>query len=273
MSGLERQSWRTRNPAGPPTAEHPSRSTAFRRGFTGLVSNGRPRVPPGHPTRCWHSARQVLLLSLAGPAAAAAGMAFHALFGERIVLAMYEQRMPVALLNEIITGQSIHPVGYHLERADALVMRGALLLLASGPATGGWMWLSRGLPRPLEPAAGGRPAAVHRPSSAGSSSSRRRSSRSCRGWFWPLHTTALPWGLAVGAAGRRHPRRWRRSFCGPPGAGSGTWCSSSSGGPPSTTGWRSRRAAASTSCGAASPTPGTVSSPAPPSSSRVCGGC
>ena len=148
--------------------------------------------------------RQVLLLSLAGPAAAAAGMALHALFGERTVLAMYEQRMPVALLNEIITGQSIHPVGYHLERADALVMRGALLLLASGPATGAWMWLSRGLPAPWSrPLAGG--LLLSTAFVCGIFLLEAPLFEVLPGWFWPLHTTALPWvwlwaPLAAGTA-------------------------------------------------------------------------
>ena len=148
--------------------------------------------------------RQVLLLSLAGPAVAAAGMALHALFGERIVLAMYEQRMPVALLNEIITGQSIHPVGYHLERADALVMRGALLLLASGPAAGCWMWLARRLPVPWSrPLAGG--LLLSTAFVCGIYLLRMPLFEVLPGWFWPLHTTALPWvwlwaPLAAGTA-------------------------------------------------------------------------
>ena len=164
--------------------------------------------------------RQVLPLSLAGPAAAAGGMALHALFGERIVLAMYEQRMPVALLNEIITGQSIHPVGYHLERADALVMRGALLLLASGPAIGGWIWLARRLPAPWSrPLAGG--LLLSTAFVCGIYLLRMPLFEVLPGWFWPLHTTALPWvwlwaplaagTAAVAAVVLRAPGRRRRN--------------------------------------------------------------
>ncbi len=163
--------------------------------------------------------RQVLLLSLAGPAAAAAGMAFHALFGERIVLAMYEQRMPVGLVNEIITGQSIHPVTYHLRRADALVMRVALLLLAGGPAAGAWMWLARRLPAPWNrPLAGG--LLLSTAFVCGIFLLGAPVFEALPGWFWPLHTTALPWvwlwaPLAAGTAAvaavvlRAPGRRWR----------------------------------------------------------------
>ena len=162
--------------------------------------------------------RQVLLLTLAGPAAAAVGMALHALFGERIVLAMYEQRMPVGLLNEIITGQSIHPVAYHLGRADALVMRVALLLLASGPAAGAWMWLAPRLRAPWNrPLAGG--LLLSTAFVCGIFLLGAPVFEGLPGWFWPLHTTALPWvwlwaplagGTAAVAAvvlrtpGRRH---------------------------------------------------------------------
>ncbi len=145
-----------------------------------------------------------LLLSLAGPAAAAAGMALHALFGERIVLAMYEQRMPVGLLNEIITGQSIHPVEYHLGRADALVLRGALLLLASGPAAGAWMWLAPRLRAPWNrPLAGGM--VLSTAFVCGIYLLGAPVFEALPGWFWPLHTTALPWvwlwaPLAAGTA-------------------------------------------------------------------------
>ena len=110
------------------------------------------------------------------------------------------------------------------------------------------------------------------PSSAGSTCSGRRSSRPCldgSGRCTPRRCR----GSGSGSPWPPAPRPWRRSFCGPRGAGAGTWCSSSSGGPASTTGWRSWRAAAWTSFGAGSPTPGTASSPAPPSSSRACGGC
>ena len=164
--------------------------------------------------------RQALPLSLAGPAAAAGGMALHALFGERIVLAMYEQRMPVALLNEVITGQSIHPVGYHLERADALVMSGALLLLASGPAIGGWIWLARRLPAPWSrPLAGG--LLLSTAFVCGIYLLRMPLFEVLPGWFWPLHTTALPWvwlwaplaagTAAVAAVVLRAPGRRRRN--------------------------------------------------------------
>lgn len=135
--------------------------------------------------------RQVLLLSLAGPAAAAAGMAFHALFGERIVLAMYDQRMTVGLLNEIITGQSIHPVTYHLRRADALVMRVALLLLAGGPAAGAWIWLAPRLRPPWNrPLAGG--LLLSTAFVCGIFLLEAPVFETLPGWFWPLHTTALP---------------------------------------------------------------------------------
>ena len=148
--------------------------------------------------------RRALLLSLAGPAAAAAGAALHALFGERIVLAMYEQRMPVGLLNEIITGQSIHPVDYHLGRADGLVLRVALLLLAGGPAAGAWMWLAPRLRAPWSrPLAGGM--ALSTAFVCGIYLLGAPLFETLPGWFWPLHTTALPWAwlwipLAAGTA-------------------------------------------------------------------------
>ena len=164
--------------------------------------------------------RHALLLALAGPAAAAAGMALHALFGEWIVLALYEQRMPVGLLNEIITGQSIHPVEYHLRRADGLVLRVALLLLASGPATGGWVWLARRLPAPWSrPLAGG--LLLSTGFVCGVYVLGAPVFETLPGWFWPLHTTALPWvwlgaPLAAGTAAAaavvlRAPGRRRRN--------------------------------------------------------------
>ena len=164
--------------------------------------------------------RHALLLALAGPAAAAAGMALHALFGEWMVLALYEQRMPVGLLNEIITGQSIHPVEYHLRRADGLVLRVALLLLASGPATGGWMWLARRLPAPWSrPLAGG--LLLSTGFVCGIYLLGAPVFETLPGWFWPLHTTALPWvwlgaplaagTAAVAAVVLRAPGRRRRN--------------------------------------------------------------
>jgi len=80
----------------------------------------------------------------AGPALAVVLLAGFALGGEAAVQALYEGRAPLAVLNRVITGQRVHPVSYHLERAAGLIRGLALVAAVAGGLWGGWVaWARR----------------------------------------------------------------------------------------------------------------------------------
>ena len=63
-------------------------------------------------------------LIVAGPVLAVSLLAVNAVAGRAVVEAVYDGRTPVDLLNDIITGQSVYPVDYHLHRASCTGWRG-----------------------------------------------------------------------------------------------------------------------------------------------------
>lgn len=88
--------------------------------------------------------RTSCLAAAAGPVLALVLWTGYALYGRSLVQALYDGRMPLTVLNEIVTGQETHPVEYHLARAGKLVRRLALLLTLWGPLCAGWLaWARR----------------------------------------------------------------------------------------------------------------------------------
>ena len=90
--------------------------------------------------------RTDLVLIAAGPVLAVSLLAVNAVAGRAVVEAVYDGRMPVDLLNDIITGQSVYPVDYHLHRARDLVHRLAWLLGAAGPLAAAYVASARRRP-------------------------------------------------------------------------------------------------------------------------------
>lgn len=163
--------------------------------------------------------RSDLVLIAAGPVLAVSLLGVNAIAGRALVEAVYDGRTPVDLLNDIITGQSVHPVEFHLHRARELVHRLAWLLGVAGPVAAVYVasvrrWPASALAQPLM---GGM--LLSTAALCGLYLLRVPLLKVLPGWFWPLHDKPLPLGwlalpLAAGswsviravteAPGRRH---------------------------------------------------------------------
>jgi hypothetical protein len=163
--------------------------------------------------------RSDLVLIAAGPVLAVSLLGVNALAGRALVEAVYAGRAPVDLLNDIITGQSVHAVEFHLHRARDLVHRMVWLLVVAGPLAAVYVASARRWPAsPLaQPLMGGM--LLSTAALCGLYLLRVPLLKVLPGWFWPLHDKPLPlvWlalPLAAGswfviravteAPGRRH---------------------------------------------------------------------
>ena len=147
--------------------------------------------------------RTDLVFIAAGPVLAVSLLAVNAVAGRAVVEAVYDGRTPVDLLNDIITGQSVYPVDYHLHKARDLVHRLAWLLGAAGPLAAAYVASARRRPDSAlaQPLVGGMLLStallcglylLHLPLL-----------KVLPGWFWPLHDKPLPlvWLVLPLAAG------------------------------------------------------------------------
>lgn len=85
-------------------------------------------------------------LGLISPLLAAAG---YALWGHELVRRMYEQTLPLAVLNQLIKRQAQHPLAYYLGKADRAAWGLLLLYLAAGGLVWAGHWGRRRWPAAL----------------------------------------------------------------------------------------------------------------------------
>jgi hypothetical protein len=147
--------------------------------------------------------RTEVILILLGPLSALILWVIYAMSAETVIRAVYDGRTPLALLNEVISGQSIHPVEYHLQKATDLVVGLAWLLSAAGVLTGLYVASVRRWPTSViaQPVMGG--ILLSTASLCALYLLRLPLLKVFPGWFWPLHDKALPslWLILPLAAG------------------------------------------------------------------------
>ena len=134
-----------------------------------------------------------LPLVLAATAFSGLGWACYVQFGHLLVIALYDGQMPVALLNQIIKKQAVHPLHYYLDKADAAARGFFLLIFVAGLIGGAYKALVEKYPGTVlsRPLAGG--IVIATSLFWASHLFKVPLLQILPYWFWSLHDKPLPW--------------------------------------------------------------------------------